>query len=65
MEKPCLTWSELKIGDFFLDIGYRRHNYCIKIGNNTYFDLEEDRMCRRLKVLHEMPRYYKCDYEVW
>ena len=65
LEKKCLTWNELQIGDFYLDINVNRHNYCIKVGDNTYFDLDENRMYRHLKTLYEMPGYYKCEYEVW
>lgn len=64
-ESSCLTWSELQIGDFYLDVGFNRFNHCIKIGDNTFFDLETNHIYRKLKVKHEMPRYYKCDYEVW
>lgn len=58
-----ICWSELQIGDFF--ISANKIHYGIKIGDNTYFDLETNRMYRHLKTHHEMPNYYICDYEVW
>lgn len=64
-KRTCLCWSELKPGDFFLDVGYRRHNYCIKLSDNMYFDLEEKRMHRKLMVSNEMPRYFLCQYGVF
>lgn len=63
--KTLLCWSELHIGDFFLDVGFKRHNYCLKLSKSMYFDLEDNRIHRRLKVPNEMPRYFICDYEVW
>lgn len=65
IEKKVFCWSELQIGDFFLDVGANRFNFGIKIGDNTYFNLETNRMYRHLTTHHEMPRYFKCDYEVW
>jgi len=58
-----LCWSELQIGDFYLDV--RVMHYCIKIGDNTFFDLDTDHTYRKVKVQHEIQRYIKCDYEVW
>lgn len=66
MDKEKLfCWSELQIGDFFLDVGVNRFNHGIKIGDNTFFDLETNHTYRKMKIQHEMPRYFKCDYEVW
>jgi hypothetical protein len=56
------TWNELQIGDFYLD---NRCHYCIKIGDNTFFDLDKNRMYRKMKILNDLTTYYKCDYEVW
>lgn len=65
LEQPCLTWNELEIGDFYLDANYNKHHYCIKVGDNIFFDLDNNCMYRHVRTQYELPGYFKCDYEVW
>lgn len=68
MGKTLVSWKEIQVGDFYLDIGMDgiiKHAYCIKTSDNTYFNLEENRRYTKLKVHNELPKYYICDYEVW